>query len=165
MGTQRGFSLFELVMVIVVFGIVAAVAAATMGSGFRAYFTGRDIADTDWQARVALERMTRELRAIRAPADLAITSASDITFVDIDGASIRYCQATIGTCPGTAGELMRNSVALASGVGGLQFTYLTRTGAATGVPAQVFYVNVAFTVTQGTMSGTYQGTVGPRNFP
>ena len=165
MGRQCGFSLIELIMVIVVFGIVAAIAASTMDSGFRAYFTGRDIAETDSQARVALERMTRELRTIRAPAELTITSGSDITFVDVNGASIRYCQATVGTCPGTAGQLMRNAFALASGIGGLSFTYLDRTGAATAVPAQVFYVNVAFTVTQNTMSSTYQATVSPRNFP
>lgn len=161
----RGFSLIELIMVMVVFGIVAVIAAPMIGSGFSAYVTGRDIAETDWQARVAAERMTRELRTIRAPASLTITSASDITFIDVNGTSIRYCQATIGTCPGALGELMRNAEVLASGISGLDFSFLTRAGAATAVPAQVFYVNVGFTATQNAISKAYQFTVSPRNFP
>lgn len=165
MGNDRGFSLIELIMVIVVFGIVSAVAALIMDNGFRAYFAGRDITEADWQARVAAERMTRELRAIRAPADLVITSASDISFADAEGQVIRYCQATIGTCPGAAGELMRNSQPLAAGIAGLGFSFLTRTGVATAVPAQVFYVIVDFTAQQGTISRAYRFAVSPRNFP
>ncbi len=162
---EHGFSLFELVMVIVIFGMVAAVAAPLIGSAFQAYFTGRDIAETDWQARVAIERMTRELRTIRAPADLAIASASDIAFVDIDGNPIRYCQGAVGACPGAAGELMRNAQPLAVGIGGLAFSFLTRGAGGTGVPAQVFYVTVDFTATQNAVTKAYQVTVSPRNFP
>jgi len=161
----RGFSLVELILVIVVIGIVAAVAAIVMESGFRAYFGGRDITEADWQGRVASERLSRELRTIRAPADLAITSASDISFVDVEGRTIRYCQATVGTCPGSTGQLMRNAAPLASGISGLNFSFLTRTGAATAVPAQVFYVTAGFTAAQGTVSRAYQVTVAPRNFP
>lgn len=162
---DRGFSLIELILVIVVFGIVSAVAAVIMDNGFRAYFAGRDITEADWQGRVAAERMSRELRAIRAPADLVITSASDISFVDTEGRAVRYCQATVGTCPGTAGELMRNAQPLAAGIAGLSFSFLTRTSAATAVPAQVFYVVVDFTVQQGTISRAYRFAVSPRNFP
>lgn len=162
---SAGFSIMELVMVVVIFGIVAAVAAPFLRSAFQGYFTGKDIAETDWQARVAVERMTRELRTIRAPADLTITSASDITIVDTDGNSIRYCMGTVGTCPGIAGDLMRNAQPLATGIGGLAFTFLTRASAATVTPAQVFYVTVSFNATQNAVTKSYQITVSPRNFP
>jgi len=160
----RGFSILELVMVLVVFGIVSAVAAPIAANGFRAYFTGRDISETDSQARAAIERMTRELRAIRAPADLTAASASDISFVDTTGASIRYCLGAVGGCPGTAGDLMRNSQPLAGGISGLTFSFLSRGGAASGAGA-AFYVTVAFTASQNAVSKTYQATVSPRNFP
>ena len=159
-----GFSIMELVMVIVVFGIVAAVAAPLAASGFRAYFTGRDISETDWQARVAVERMTRELRAIRAPADLAAASASDITFVDTSGSSIRYCLGAVGGCPGVAGDLMRNAQPLAGGISALTFSFLSRGGAVTGA-ATAFYVTFAFTASQNAVAKTFQSTVSPRNFP
>lgn len=162
---QRGFSLVELVMVIVLFGIVAAFAAPMVGSGFQAYFTGRDISEVDWQARVAVERMTRELRSVRAPADLALAGAGDLTFVDLDGNSIRYCLGTVGTCPGAAGELMRNSQPLATGVNALAFSFLTRTGAATALAAQAFYVSASFSATRNAITKTHQLTIAPRNFP
>ncbi len=160
-----GFSLIELIMVMIVFAIVSVVAAPLISEMFRGYLTGRNIAETDWQARVALERMTRELRSLRSPAELTITAAGDITFVTTGGTAIRYCLGTVGTCPGLVNELMRNTQPLATGVSALSLTYLTRAGAATAVPASVFYINIAFTVTQNTVSKTYTATVSPRNFP
>jgi len=160
----RGFSIMELVMVLVVFGIISAVAAPLVANGFRAYFTGRDISDTDSQARVAIERMTRELRGIRAPADLTAASASDISFVDTSGTAIRYCLGAVGGCPGVAGDLMRNSQPLAGGISGLTFSFLSRGAAASGA-GTAFYVTVAFTASQNAVSKTFQATVSPRNFP
>lgn len=164
-GRARGFSLIELVLVMVVFGIVAAVAAPVVGSGFQAYFTGRDISEVDWQARVALERMTRELRAMRAPSDLVITAAGDIAFVDLDGNTIRYCLGAVGSCAGAAGDLMRNGQPLASGISGLDFSFLTRSAGPTATAAQVYYVTVAFTATRNATSKAHRATVSPRNFP
>ncbi len=162
---EGGFTLMELIAVLIVFGIVAAVAAPFLVSNVRSYFTGKDISETDWQARVAVERMTRELRAIRAPADLTITSGSDITFVDLDGNSIRYCAGAVGGCPGVAGDLMRNAQPLASGIGALAFSFLTRTGTATGSAASTYYVNASFTASQNAVTKSYLLTVSPRNFP
>jgi prepilin-type N-terminal cleavage/methylation domain-containing protein len=160
-----GFSLIELVIVMVLFGIVAAVAAPVLTSGFRAWVTGKDIAEVDWQARIAIERMTRELRAVRAPADLTIAAANDIAFVDVDGNLIRYCMGSVGSCPGTAGALMRNAQPLATGISALAFSFLTRAAGATATPAQVFYVTVAFTATRNATSKAHRITVSPRNFP
>ena len=152
-------------MVIVLLGIVTAVAAPFLSAGFQSYFIGKDISETDWQARVALERMSRELRSVRAPADLIITSANDITFTDVDGNSTRFCMGTVGSCPGATGELTRNSQPLATGISALTFSFLTKTGAATAVAANVFYITVAFTATQNTIVKSFQATVSPRNFP
>lgn len=152
-------------MVVVVFGIVAAAAAPVLRSAFLSYFTSKDISETDWQSRAAIERMTRDLRGIRAPTDITMTSASDLSYVDTDGNTVRYCMGTVGTCPGSAADLMRNSQALASGVSALTFSYLTRAGAVTAAPASVFYVSFTFTDTQNGVAKSYAATVSPRNFP
>jgi len=164
-----GFSLIELVTVMVLLGIVAAVAAPFISDSFKAYFTGRDLVETDWQGRVALERMTRELRTVRAPVDLTMTSVSDLTFVDVDGNSVRYF---MSNCVLTICELTRlvppsvTGQPLATGISGLAFTYLLRDGKTTTVaPASVYYIIVDFTANQGGNSRTYQATVSPRNFP
>ena len=161
----NGFTLVEVVAAIVLFGIIGAMVARLLAQGFSAYVTGRNIAETDWQGRVALERFTREVRNVRAPADITITSASDFTFVDVDGNTIRYCLGAVGTCPGAAGELMRNTQPLAYGISGVTFSYLTRTAVATAVPAQVFTIVATFTATQGSISKDYTVAVSPRNFP
>jgi prepilin-type N-terminal cleavage/methylation domain-containing protein len=163
--SRQGFSLIELIVVIVVFGIIAATGAQLMGNGFRAYFAGKDMTEMDSQARVALERMTRELRSVRVPADLTVAPTNEITFVDAGGNTIRYCMGTVGTCPGAAGELIRNIQPLAGGVSGLVFSYLDRAGVATVTPALVFYITVNFTAAQGAISKAFQATVSPRNFP
>lgn len=152
---QRGFSLIEMVLVIVIVGIIASVGAQLMGTGFQLYFTGRDTLSVDAQARVALERMTRELRTVRPATSLTMTPATQITFTDETGTVVQY---VLG-----GGNLMRNTEVLAGGVTGLGFVYLDSTGAVTATAAQVFYVSVQFTVTQGGMSSTYRATVSPRN--
>ena len=60
---------------------------------------------------------------------------------------------------------MRNSQPLATGISALTFSFLTKTGAATAVAANVFYITVAFTATQNTIVKSFQTTVSPRNFP
>lgn len=164
--SDRGFTLVEVILVIVLLGIIAAVGAQIMGAGLQSYVAARDSLGVDAQARLALERMTRELRAVRSPAGLTLAPSNEVTFVDADGATVRYCLAMVGGCPGTtAGDLMRNGQPLASGVSGLSFSYSDRNGAPTADPAQVFYISVQFNVAQGAMSGSYRATVNPRNFP
>ena len=154
-------------MVMVILGIIAAIGAPMIGNGFKAYFTAKDITEMDGQARLALERMTRELRSVRAPADLTLLPANRITFVDVDGNIISYCMGAVAPCPGAAGDLMRNNQPLASGISNLAFTYLDRapTPAPTAIAAAVYYIGVSFTATQGTVNKPYQATVSPRNFP
>lgn len=152
---QRGFSLIEMILVIVIVGIIASVGAQLMGTGFQLYFTGRDTLSVDAQARVALERMTRELRTVRPATGLTMLPATEVTFTDETGTAVRYYI--------NAGDLMRNTQVLAGGVSGLGFVYVDSAGAVTASAAQVFYISVQFTVTQGGMSSTYRATVSPRN--
>ncbi len=154
---QAGFTYIELVMVIVLLAIIAAAGAQMMGRGFQVYITGRNVAESDWQGRVALERMTREIRSIRAPADIVTMAAADLKFTDVDGNSIEYVL--------SSSDLMRNTQSLATGISGLSFTYLDKNGAVTATAAQVYYIVVGFTATQGTLSKSFQTTVSPRNFP
>lgn len=161
-----GFTLIEMVVTMVILGIIASIGVSMMGGSYRAYVDSRNLTETDWQGRLAVERMTRELRAVGSPATLVIAPAFEITFTDTGGTVIRYCLATINGCPGaTAGDLMRNNQPLASGVSGLQFTYLQNDGITLAIdPANVSYITVRFTVTQGSATPTYQATVHPRSF-
>jgi len=159
--TQQGFTLIEAVMVIVILGAIAAVAAQMMGTGFQAYFTGRNVADADWQARVALERMTRELRTIRSRAAVDLTmGANTVTFNDADGNNITYTLA--GTTLNRNTDVLADGINLPAGPATL-FTYLD-SNLNPATPATVYFISVQFVVTQGNSNATFRATVNPRSF-
>lgn len=157
---QPGFTLVEVIVVMVVLGIVASMGAIVVRDGVLGYLRGRDIISTDWQGRIALERMTRELRDVASPAysNISATSCGTSTFAfsDIDATPISYTR--------SASTLLRNGQPLADNVTGLRFYCLTSAVQATVTPAAVSYVSVSMVVSTANTSATYRSTVQPRNF-
>ena len=159
---QPGFSLVELIVVIVVLGIVAGMGAMVMRDGILGYMRGREITTSDWQGRLALERMTRELRDMAAPnySNIAATSCNSATFAfsDIDAVPISYTQSTT--------TLLRNGLQLADNVTGLRFYCLQSDGQTfTTTPSAVYYITVSMIVSTANTSAAYRSTVKPRNIP
>ena len=169
---QRGFSLIEMVVVIVLTGIVFAVGGSALYAAFQSYFTASDISDTDWQPRVALERMAREIRAVRSAtaADLSIASGTQIQFFDSDGngvcfyrdaATNRLMRSADGpgsACAGTSPQ------PLADYVTAVTFSYWDNNAASTGTVTAVYFVTVQISVQNGNYIGTFRTNVHPRNF-
>src|SRR6266704_2976801 len=85
-----GFTLIEAVITSIVVGVLATIGATVMSGGFRNYFLGREIAQDDAQGRLALERVSRELRAVRSTADLDIGTQNQVSFTDLSGTAIAY---------------------------------------------------------------------------
>ena len=169
---DHGFTLIEMVLVIILVGIIFSMGSVMLGKVFSSYSMKQDIADADWQAKVALERIARELRAVRTPtaADLDVASGAQVRFIDADGNGVcfyrnaganRIMRSSDGpaTACGTTGPqtLADNATALA-------FTYWTSDGAATAVTASVYYMTVDMTVVEGAYNSSYRTNVHPRNF-
>lgn len=153
-----GFSLIELISVIVILGVISATGAKFLGTTIKAYFEGKGYIVADSQVRVALTRMTRELQLIRSATatDLTVTPSTEITFKDTSGASIRYYLS--GTI------LMRNSQVLADGVSGLSLTYLQRDGKTTTTTVtNVFSVILSFNTVYGNSNRATRVVIHPRN--
>jgi prepilin-type N-terminal cleavage/methylation domain-containing protein len=168
-----GFTMIEVVVTLLVAAILFGLGATVISGGFRSYFLGREIMQNDWQGRLALERMTRELRTVRTatnllipipPGDLDIATLGQITFIDFAGNTIVYRQT------GNTIERSQNAGAFQPladnvGTGSLSFVYLQNDGAtAAGTPAAVYYIRVLFTVSSANASATYRGTVKPTSF-
>jgi hypothetical protein len=142
-----------------VLGIVSAVAAPMLAAGFNAHFLGRTLADADWQGRLALERMSRELRSARSAtaADLTLSPAAQISFKNTAGQTIAYTL--------NSSRLQRNSQPLADNVTALNFSYLQRDGkTAAAIVTDVYYIHVDMTLDRGGTAYSLRTTVHPRNF-
>ncbi len=156
---QNGFSLVELILVIVILSIIAAVGSRMLSGGFNAYFTGRDIIDAEWQGRYAMQRISRELRDVRSATagDLNITSATQITFTDNAANVITYAL--------NGNTLERNGEPLADGVTNLAFNYVQTDGITTATAAtDVSYITVGIIVSLNGSNYSRRNTLHPRRF-
>lgn len=154
-----GFTLIEIIVVIVIVGIISTIAAMIILEGAKSYTIEDARSDVQYQARLAMERMAREIRLIRSQADITTMTANNLLYTGIQGDTMRF--QLVGT------DIMRTQNAvtqrLASGVTALNFTYLMQDGVTTTlVPAQVWYVGINVTFQQDSLQ--VRTRVHPRNF-
>jgi len=148
---NNGFTLVELVITIIVLGIVSFGGAILLSKGFDAFFSGRNVVDADWQARIAMEKMSRELRNIRSPSDIISGSStsglSSISFVDNNGNTVNYYV--------SGSNIMRTSSVDAtprvlSDGAGLTLSYYDSTGTiTTATTTNVRYIVITISTTYG----------------
>jgi prepilin-type N-terminal cleavage/methylation domain-containing protein len=154
----KGFSLIELVVVIVVLGVISTMVGEILYHSAQSVATTYDVSNISTQSRVALERMAREIRMIRSSDDLTTVQADEIDFVDVNGVSISY------SLSGT--DLLRNSNVLAKQIASLAFAYQDSEGNDLTFPvtaADVRYVKVSLNATENDANIALQTTVFLRN--
>jgi len=153
-----GFSLVELILVIIILSIIAAVGSQMLNSGFNAYFSGRDLIDAEWQGRYAMQRISRELRDVRsATSGDLVMSSSQITFTDNSANVITYAL--------SGNTLTRNTLPLADGVTSLSFYYIQADGSTTATSAaDVMYISVDIAINLNNSSYSLRNTLHPRRF-
>jgi len=140
---HRGFTLTELLVVTAVLAIVLGAVILIQQKGQEAYIMGSNRVETQQNARVALDLMTRELRS--ATAITAIPSGTNMTFTDQNGASVQY-QLASGNLTRSTGGI---ATILIGGVQSLAFTYFsayngqTNTGTSTGTASAVKVIKIA----------------------
>jgi prepilin-type N-terminal cleavage/methylation domain-containing protein len=156
MKKNRGFTLIELIIVIVLLGIISVIATKMLAQGFNAYLTGKNILNADWQGRLAMERMVRDIRAIRSPtAGITTATATQLAFTDTNGTDIVYQV--------SGSNLMRNSQVLADGVQSITFSYFNQNGATTGVLSAIDYITIILNITQNNTTFSLTTSVNARN--
>jgi prepilin-type N-terminal cleavage/methylation domain-containing protein len=137
---QQGFTLIELISVMVLVSIIVAISSQMLAQGFNAYLTSEDIIDANWQGQMAIERMVRDIRTVRSANDISVKTSSAFTFVNLAGNTMAYSL--------SGSNLMLNGNILANGVNSLTFTYYDKNGTPGASTANLNYVNIALNITQ-----------------
>ena len=168
---ERGFTAIEVIIVIVVIGVIFGMGAIIIGRAFESYDLARRAADVDWQGRVALERMARELRHVRSlTATDFVLSPNEVRFIDVDGGPVcfRFTGGTVersedgpaGACGATLPQPLADHVV----ANGLRFDFYQEDGAATAAVDEVYYISIALSVSRGDVGETFRVTVQPRRY-
>lgn len=169
---DRGYTLLELVLVLIIVGIVAVFIAPILTDAVNAYDTTTRNIEVLTKMRYAMERMAREIRQIRRdPANSSnydiVTGAMTSTkfeFCRSDGTKVTLDNATLATAVQvayTSGYASTTCAASAVSIATLtdmvtsfSLTYLKSDGTAATGAADVEYVDIALTLT-GTGTSAY----------
>jgi prepilin-type N-terminal cleavage/methylation domain-containing protein len=168
---SKGFTLIEAIITIVIVGIISGIAALIILEAVKASSKEQNLSDAHYQARIAMERMAREIRLIRSQTagDLPTMAASDLIFCDVTGKAVEFQLAGAvlnrresATCSPLAWGGW--SALSSSGVNPLTFTYLDSAGAGGATAANLWFIEINLTDTQGSESLQMRTRVHPRNF-
>jgi len=172
MRSERGVTLIELVLTIVLLGIIGIITAEVFIYSTRSVLTGDAVREATQVNRLAVDRMIREIRNVRNDTSVITANAATFEFTNIDGDTIKFVLAGIDlnrvyTDPPSPAVTNK----LATNVSGLVFTYLDNTGAAiAGAPivapaaTNIWSVQVTLTVGSGSEAVQFRSQVHPRGF-
>ncbi len=158
---SKGFTLIEIVITIVLVSILAGIAAMIILQGVKMYSDEQSRSDVHYQARIAMERMAREIRVIRSAADITTFTTSTLRFTDISGAALgfEWTNPTLSRFNGVGNDV------LASGVNPFSFSYFENDGVTPAVLVDnVWFVEIDMTSVQGVETMQMKTRVHPRNF-
>lgn len=145
---QSGFSLVEMLAAMAVIGFVLGGVLLLQQQGQQAYLFGSNRVEVQQNARVALERMARDLRAATS---ITTAEAANLVFAskDSSGNDVPMQYQLTGTdlnrtctCPGDPTD---GTLTLIGGVGALAFTYKTQAGTTTSTAADVRMIDISIT--------------------
>jgi MSHA biogenesis protein MshO len=166
---QRGFTLMELVISILVLGILGATAAYGIQNGVIAFQVTQDALDSLGKLRYATERLTRELREVRRDPldssryDIATLGAGNIEFVKQDGTEV-----SVAVSGGTL-TLEYDSPAgphvLTDRLSAFSLAYYDADGNSTADAATVAFIELEVVLSDGSGSLPQRGRVALRSQP
>lgn len=140
-GSTRGFTLIELVMVIVIVGVLGSVAAGAIVESTRVVVNQRTSLEGSHQVQFLLDRLRDDLRAIRASDPYGSVEADRLEFATTDDETVVYEAA--------GSTLTRNGRELATGLVDFVFGYRATDGSPTLDPAAVHLIEIDFVVVRG----------------
>ncbi|HAK60951.1 MAG TPA: hypothetical protein DCO77_11300 [Nitrospiraceae bacterium] len=158
---SNGFTLFEVIITIVIVSILAGIAGILISQGVRAFSDEQARSDVYQQARLGMERMAREIRVIRSRTDITTMANTNLRFTDVAGTTVgfNWASPTLQRWNGIGNDV------LASNITAFTFAYYQQDGVtAAAAPATLWLVEITLTATQGSETLQLRSRVHPRNF-
>lgn len=155
---QKGFTLFEMVISILILSLIALAGGKILQVSFNAYNQNQAITNANAQARLALERLRRDIHNVNSKNDFTTATASQLVFRDVYGTTITY------SISGT--QLLRNSQVLADGIvsANSSFSYLNSSLNTASSLSTIRYVVINLALNQGGVSYALETIVNTLNF-
>jgi prepilin-type N-terminal cleavage/methylation domain-containing protein len=141
---DSGFTLIEVVLVIILVSIIAGITGSLILYGAESYSIQYERRDLMYQAKTAMMRMDKEIRMIRSagPGDIITFTADGLEFVNIDGQTIGFALSGSNILRSLNGV----SNILAKDVSGLTFSYLKKDGTPAAAAEDIWSISVGLAV-------------------
>ena len=162
--TGKGFTLLEVIIVILILAVVAGTGVQLMINVTKASVLQYNRKEMSETARLALDRVIREIRRILNDTSVVIATSGAFQFINIDSENITF---------NTSGTTLQRIVdgttnALADNVSSLTFTYYDSAGATIATPVvsplatDIRRVEVDLTLSSGGTDYYSKAQVSPR---
>ncbi len=144
MRATKGFTIIEMIVVMMIIGIVVAMSSTLISAGLRGYFKGVQVSELNQEGSMAMMRMSKELQKA---VSFNVINSTQVTFTTVDGATINYTW--------SAPTLSRSvSVArpLARSVTGFSLAYYQSNFSTTATLTAVRAITITMTLNNGNES-------------
>lgn len=160
---EAGFSLIELIIVVVILAILSIGFGQFLSKSVDGWSWTEDQADNSASARLALDRVAREVSAMPKPATNVTTmTATTLAFTGVDGSARSF------SWSGTKGAPFNYALAgtshpLVTAADSVAFSYLDASGNATAAAASLWRVSATIVTGSGTHRTIYRTGIHVRN--
>lgn len=152
MRNNQGFTLIETIMVIALLGIVAAIIAIPLSQAVKGWFQSTSREGVSQSGRIAIERMTREIRNTARKSDntpcISTATATSLSFSDLSG-NLTLCNSVTFSWAGAGNPVVRGADILADNVSSLNILYYDSNNNITGTLANIRRLSIEIVSTQG----------------
>lgn len=172
--SQKGFTLIELIMSLVLLGIVGITAGMLIYQGTRSYEALSDQKEATQQATLAAERISRELRQLKctvsgnsctaSATDVPVMTAAEVRFLNssYEGRGLRLDGNTLKLRLGTGAT--DPEYALATNLTAFTIEYLKADGTAATSADEIWTISTNMVFTSGQAELPARASVHPRGF-